>query len=108
MNTLIKPKTSSRKYTRRSEAQWRKLIEDFEHSDMTLEAYCQHHKIAASSFYTWRLRFEDESGQDTSTASLINVTDHLRTNVPTTQAENTSWQVELELGNGRVLRIKTA
>lgn len=111
MNTTApttETKTTSRKYTRRSEAQWRELINHFEQSDLTLEAYCQHHKIAPSGFYTWRKRFECETEQDTFSETLIDITPQLNAKAPSTQLESTSWQVELELGPGCVLRIKTA
>lgn len=68
---------TSRKYTRRSEAQWRELITNFEKGDLTLEAYCQYHKIAPSGFYSWRKRFECEVGKEASAESLIDITPQL-------------------------------
>lgn len=112
MNTAapdIDTKVTSRKYTRRSEAQWRQLIAHFEQSDLTLEAYCQHHKIAPSRFYTCRKRFESESGENAPAETLIDITPQFSPQASTTRSSNsTSWQVELELGHGCVLRIKTA
>lgn len=100
--------TTSRKYTRRSEAQWRGLITNVEYSDLTLEAYCQHHKIAPSGFYSWRKRFECEVRKDANVESLIDITPQLCTQASSTPLKNTSWQVELELGHGCILRIKTS
>jgi len=105
--TQAKPTPTPRKYTRRSEAQWRKLIENFEHSNLTLEAYCQHHKIASSGFYSWRKRFENEVNTQTSAESLIDITPQLSASSlsPSIKPENNAWQVELELGRGCTLRI---
>lgn len=111
MNTTKPSKetqTISRKYTRRSEAQWRELITNFEQSDQTLETYCQYHKIAPSGFYTWRKRFENEAGGKTNAEALIDITPQLNAQSYSRPSESASWQVELELGHGCVLRIKTA
>lgn len=103
-------KSASRKYTRRSEAQWRELINNFHQSDLTLEAYCQHHKIVPSGFYTWRKRFESEEQTHTSAEALIDITSQLNASPqsPTVKSDNPPWQVELELGRGCTLRIRTA
>ena len=97
--------TSTRKYTRRSEAQWRELIRGYEHSELTLEAYCQEHHIAPSGFYTWRKRFEQESEHHGE--ALVDITTEVATAATQRKPVNKSWQVELELGSGCILRIAT-
>ena len=108
MNTSaqpVEPKTTSRKYTRRSESQWRELIENFQGSDLSLEAYCQRHKIAASGFYTWRKRFESDAVTFRPEDTVVDITPELR-GASSTQVNSTDWQVELELGRGCTLRIR--
>lgn len=91
----------------RSEAQWRELVASFAQSTLTLEAYCRHHKIAQSGFYAWRKRFASESNQNSITETLIDITPQLAASPMATHSKKPSWQVELELGHGCVLRIKT-
>ena len=112
MNTSKRPseaKRTSRKYTRRSEAQWRDLINNFAHSDLTQEGYCQQHKISPSGFYAWRKRFESESPKMPNSAqeAFVDITPQLTPKSAIEGSENASWNVELELGTGYVLRIKT-
>ena len=101
-------KTPSRKYTRRSEAQWRDLINNFKQSELLLEAYCQHHKIAPSGFYAWRKRLECGSGNEASADTFIDITPRPGIQASPAQADNSAWQVELTLGPDCVLRIKTS
>jgi hypothetical protein len=97
-----------RKYTRRSKAQWQELITNFKHSDLTLEAYCQQHRIAPSGFYSWRKRFESELTPEKLTDALIDITQPLKTQATAMDTDKKTWQIELELSTGCVLRIKTA
>lgn len=97
-----------KKYTRRSEAQWRILIEDYAQSDLPLEAYCQHHQIAPSGFYSWRKRFENESTTESPTATLLDITSQLSDQEAVANDDATLLQVELTLGPNCILKIKTA
>ena len=96
---------ATRKYTRRTEAQWRDLIAGYEPSGLTLEEYCRHHKIATSGFYTWRKRFQEEAPAHASEGRLIEITPHLPAHASST-AQHASLHIELDLGLGCVLRIR--
>lgn len=60
MSTSSSEAYTTRKYTRRTEAQWRELIAGYEQSGLALEKYCRHHQIASSGFYTWLKRFQEK------------------------------------------------
>ncbi len=40
---------------------WASLIEDFAASGLTVERFCEHRDIAASSFYAWKRRLGDRA-----------------------------------------------
>lgn len=96
----------ARRYTRRSEAQWRELIANYDQSHLTLEAYCQQHQIAPSGFYTWRKRLKRNETQDNNIDRLIDITPQLSMPTTTSELGTDGWQVELEFGQGWLLRIK--
>lgn len=97
-----------RKYTRRSETQWRALIDNFATSNMKLEDYCRQHKIAPSGFYTWRKRFQEDGSASTPPPKLVDITAELASPTHSSSDDNPSRLVELELGAGCILRIRTS
>lgn len=105
MSTLSSEAPTTRKYTRRTESQWRELIAGYEQSGLTLEAYCRQHTIATSGFYAWRNRFQEEIPGDLNEGSLIEVTPHLQAPTPSA-AQSSTLHIELDLGHGCVLRIR--
>lgn len=95
-----------RRYTRRTESQWRELIARHEQTDLKVEEFCRQHKIATSGFYTWRKRFDEEAtATHTNDERLIDITQHLQAH-PSTTAQDVGLHIELELGHGCVLRIR--
>lgn len=99
-------KKTHRKYTRRTDKQWQELVNNFNQSDLSLEAYCKQHNIAPSGFYTWRKRVEEQSKQKLSTDPLIDLTSTFQQNPIKTDLSSNQWDVELELGTHCLLRIK--
>jgi len=91
----------------RSKAQWQSLITEYENSPLNQQAFCDKHKIAVSSFHKWRKHFGlqppaapfVEIGQALAAASVSEQT--------SSDAEK-SWEVELELGQGLLLRLRYA
>jgi transposase-like protein len=89
----------------RTQNQWKALLEEFNNSGLTRAAFCKKHRIATSSLYRWQQLFNDHAGD----ASFIDVTEPL-SNVPMSHpvpVRDNDWQVELELGAGIVLRLRT-
>jgi transposase-like protein len=105
MSTLSSEVPTTRKYTRRKESQWRELIAGYEQSGLTLEAYCRHHRIASSGFYTWRKRLQEEAPAQAGEGRLIEITPHLQTHTLST-SQHSGLHIELDLGQGCVLRIR--
>jgi putative transposase len=46
--------THTRKLIRRDRNEWQSLLSGFEHSALSVEAYCRRESISAASFYRWR------------------------------------------------------
>ncbi len=90
----------------RSKAQWKKLVDEYDVSEITQAEFCRQHKIACSSFLKWRKRFSTQSAND-----FVNITEPLEKapslNTPENQA-TVPWQVELEIGVGIILRIRAS
>ena len=89
----------------RTQEQWKALLEEFNTSGITRAAFCKKHRIATSSLYRWQQLFEHASD-----AGFIDVTEPLA-NTPKSHPVpvcDNDWLVELELGAGIVLRLRTA
>ena len=99
--------TTKKPYTRRSPEQWQAIINNFSTSGLTLNEYCQQHSIALSGFYAWRKRLQQQNLPETATPKLIEITPEFTAPTKQTHDSNT-WQVELELGGGCILRLRTA
>ncbi len=90
----------------RSQAQWKALIDEFHNSGLKKTDFCKKHRIGASSLQKWIKHFSTPS-QDSSfvdiTEQVIPKVDTQPSQIPTTS----SWQLEIALGGGVVLRMSS-
>jgi transposase-like protein len=100
------PQAKPAKRVMRTRSQWQTVLDDFNRSGLSKVAYCKQHGIATSSLNRWQRILQDECGG----ADFINVTEPLSiapaTPSPTCDSDK-AWQVELALGAGIVLRLRT-
>ena len=103
---LSKPGPKPTTRVMRTQNQWKALLDEFNTSGLTKSAFCKKHRIAISSLYRWQQLFAEQPGED---SDFIDVTQSLsRTPLPPpAHARDNDWQVELELGAGIVLRLRT-
>lgn len=90
---------------KRSRTQWTSLVEEFNTSGLTKTAFCKRHGIATSCFYRWqKIVAEDSAG-----AGFVDITEPVARAAATRSIADVSshWQVELELGAGVILRMRT-
>ena len=89
----------------RSRAQWQSLVEKFNTSGLTKTAFCKRHGIATSCFYRWQKVLAEENTQD----AFVDITEPVATarSIDTAPEYRNDWQVELELGAGVILRVRT-
>ena len=82
---------------RRSRAEWEQLMADYEAGTLTQRAFCTEHALAYSSFCYWRKQLREPV--KVQTPALIGLP------VSTTPATS-SWRIEIELGEGMILRVR--
>ena len=91
--------------TRRSRAQWSTLIAQYRESALTQKAFCNTHGLAISSFgKALREAREDRANTERSAAFVPMLVDSAAHDV----GPSSTWDVELTLGAGIVLRIRGA
>ena len=78
---------------------WRAHLARWEHSGLSIRAYCSRHHLAAASFYAWRRNLAHRPGPEPKPTPLTFVPLHLQPPaVP-------SPRLEVVLRNGRLLRL---
>ena len=91
------------RYHRRTANEWQELVSQFERGGQSRKAFCSSQGLSLSTFDLWRRKLRgtparrEESGE-----SMF---------VEVAQVEPTrslSWDVELELGGGMVLRVRSS
>ena len=85
--------------TRRSRAEWIQLMAEYEASDLTQREFCEQQQLAYSTFCYWRKRLSGDSANMRSFDSLVELP-------VLSMHEPAHWRLELELGQGLVLRLK--
>jgi len=97
-----KPKTR----VQRTREQWKALVDEFATSGLTKAFFCKKHRIASSCLYRWQKVFAEQPVL----ADFIDITQPVpgATPEPPAADNNKQWQVELELGAGIVLRLRSS
>ncbi len=86
---------------RRTPEQWQQLIDQQALSSLTQKAFCQEHGIRLATFGYWKRKLSAASHVDQDTASSW-----IDLSALTASGElSGSWKIELDLGNGVVLRL---
>ena len=97
---LVKPQQTK---IRRTRAQWQSIMADFEQSELGGEAYCQRHGLAYSSFAKWRSLLKQEALSEEDPVSFI----QLPNTLTSLSDHPTGWDIELDLGAGVMIRLKS-
>ena len=95
--------TQSSRRPRKTRSQWREIITEFNQSHLPAREFCADHHLAYGTFAKWRHRFAKPPQKKTEPPGLIELTQPA-----SPQPESEHWHVELELGNGMTLRVRTA
>lgn len=99
-------KPLKRHYTQRSEAEWRSIIDEYKTSTLTQKAFCNKHGVAISGFHLWRKRFAAESRSSASSPFIEISTPDARPPFIQPEVKKTQWDIELELAQHFILRIR--
>lgn len=102
---------------RRSASEWRELMRAYSRSGETRKHFCTRHGVALSTFAWWQRRLRRDlparfaSSSSSSSSSSPTQADALFVELTQEQKPVTvvapSWDVELELGRGVFLRLRT-
>jgi putative transposase len=92
------PQTQSR----RSQEDWNWLMTEYEAGDVTQRQFCERHQLAYSTFCYWRKRLSAGAVRTELAAVSAPL---LELPVLPTPGQS-DWRLELELGQGMVLRLK--
>jgi putative transposase len=94
---------------KRSVAEWRALVRAYAQRSGTAPEFCREHGVAVSTLDWWRRRLQKEPGSvgpgrrrraaTTQPVSFIELP-------AVSSAARTQWDIELELGEGMVLRLR--
>ena len=97
--------SKGRKRVRRSPAQWQRLIVEQADSDLSQSAFCRARGISPSSLKYWKRRFAAPLARiaDVSGPGFVELTAAVADDAV---AGGQSWDVELDLGTGMVLRLR--
>ena len=89
-----------RAVVKRSLEEWRAIVSRFERSGQGCREFCMAENLAPSTFWWWRRKLgrTGSAGVTVDAAVFVELTDD-RPAVPV-------WDVELELGDGVVLRVR--
>ena len=85
----------TRRRTRRSAAEWRSIMARYEASGLSGEGFCEAEGIGKSAFWRWRRRLAN--GEAGAGKAVF---------VELAGDPATSWDAELDLGAGVVLRVR--
>ena len=101
----------TRHRARRTAAQWRKLVEQFERSGQTRGRFCAAHGLALSTFDLWRRKLPATSAPVAEARPeplFVELTPPAPTQACAASTGTGAWEVEVEFGAGVVLRLRRA
>ena len=85
---------------RRSTAQWQMLIDQWQHSGLSMQAFCKVNNLAYQSFCNWKTKLASvaHTDQADTTPAFIDLS-------KMTPPSQTSWQITLKLADGIELQL---
>lgn len=92
---------------RKTRSQWQAIITEFNQSHLPARTFCSDQDLAYGTFAKWRQRFAKPAQKKAEPVRLIELIQPASPK-PEAKAKAKDWQVELELGNGMTLRLRTA
>lgn len=100
----IRPTHNPRRIRRREE--WRALFSEYEASNLSQKAFCERHQLSMSSFYQWKKRLSSDAPNET---NFIDISHQFQGDSfePEKPEPTPAYQIELELGFGIVLRVRS-
>jgi hypothetical protein len=83
-----------------SPAHWQAILARFDASGITQEAFCRRESLAISTFNKWRKRLKRDPIETAAGPRFVEL------GPPSGDTHVSGWDIELDLGDGRVLRLR--
>lgn len=93
-------------HTRRRKKQWQQIFEAQHSSGLSQKYFCQQEGLSITTFSYWKRKLKHEEGP--AAPSLENSSPNAWIELPAEHPQANSWHIELDLGNGVVLRLNQA
>ena len=86
---------------RKTAEQWQTLIDQFDSENDTISEFCRRNQVGSSSFYKWRDKLSADVRAEDVSPKFIEIT-------PATVSapESKHWDIELQLADDMILRIR--
>ncbi len=94
--------------TRRSQSQWQELVEAHSNSELSQKAFCEQQGISIASFGYWKRKLKAKSRHVSPADQAPDASDawiELPLAVQPGGNKGSTWNIELDLGNGLCLRL---
>ena len=89
----------------RSTSQWQALIEEQKQSSLNIKEFCRQQEVTTSAFYGWRKRLKESNNRLQLNSSTDWLPIDLNSAASTPRSSANTWDIELHLPNGVILRI---
>ena len=87
--------------SRRSPDQWRALIAEQKEGNLRQAAFCAQHGVSVASFQYWKRRVAEVTSPSDAPAPWVELS-----RAVSDSHVSGGWELELELGDGVILRLK--
>ena len=84
---------------RRTASEWRKLLGRFDRSGLSARVFCARESITLTTFQRWRKKLASTATEETPESERF-------VEVASSEGFPAFWSIELELPDGRMLRIR--
>lgn len=87
---------------RRSRAEWEAIVARYEACDLTQLAFCEAEGISVASLGYWRRKLAEHPSSERPPPAFQEISVE-----PDAEPAGSGWELELDLGGGHVLRIRS-
>lgn len=103
-------RTSRAKHQRHSATQWQTWLHEFASSGLSQSEFCRRKGLTLSAFHNWRKKLEQVPAPALPSLPepFIEIRPPSAHIIPPDASPPAAWDLELELGHGRVLRLRVS
>lgn len=96
-------------YQTYNSAEWQQIMDNYHLSGLNQKTFCQQEGLAMSTFSKWRKQLGLARSKPVPPAAIADFQPLMPADTaPTTTHDSADWEVELVLGSGMTLRIRSS